>query len=41
MSRQAYLDDQEFEAVFGMSREDWARQAKWRRDDQKKKVGLF
>ena len=38
---QRYLTDQDFEAVFGMSRSDYLNMRPWKQLDLKKKVGLF
>lgn len=40
-SKEMYLSDADFEAVFKMGRAAWEAQPKWKRDDQKKKAGLF
>lgn len=39
--REAYLSDEEFHAILGMTKEEFNRQPKWKRDMQKKKVDLF
>lgn len=38
---QAYLADAEFETIFGMTKEAFYQQPKWKQDLQKKKVDLF
>ncbi|RZC83466.1 hypothetical protein C5167_046252 [Papaver somniferum] len=39
--REAYLSDEEFQTVLGMTREAFYKQPKWKQDMQKKKVELF
>lgn len=39
--REAYLSDEEFEAVLGMSKEAFYKLPKWKQDMTKKKVDLF
>ncbi|XP_072995561.1 villin-2-like [Typha latifolia] len=39
--REAYLSDAEFETVFGLTKEAFYRQPKWKQDMQKRKVDLF
>ncbi|XP_010922147.1 villin-2 [Elaeis guineensis] len=39
--REAYLSDDEFQTVFGMAREAFYQQPKWKQDMHKKKVDLF
>lgn len=39
--KEQYLSDEEFQQLFGMARDAFAKLAGWRRDDLKKKVGLF
>ncbi|XP_020107953.1 villin-2 [Ananas comosus] len=39
--REAYLSDTEFQTVFGMAKEAFYRQPKWKQDMQKRKVDLF
>ena len=36
-----YLDDAAFQATFGVTRAAFAAMPKWKRDDQKKKKGIF
>jgi hypothetical protein len=36
-----FLVDNEFEVRFGMSKDEFSRVPKWKRDEQKKKAGLF
>jgi len=36
-----YLDDKDFESSFKMSREEFEKLAKWKKDEMKKKIGLF
>ncbi len=36
-----YLDDEDFSNSFKMSREEFEKLAKWKKDEMKKKVGLF
>jgi len=40
-AKEANLSDADFVAVFGTSKEDFAKLPKWKRDRQKKEVGLF
>jgi paxillin len=40
-SRETYLSDAAFEAVFGMNKSAFAAMAKWKRDKVKKEHGLF
>nr|DAD42434.1 TPA_asm: hypothetical protein HUJ06_000664 [Nelumbo nucifera] len=39
--REAYLSDEEFETILGMTKEAFYQQPKWKQDMQKKKVDLF
>lgn len=39
--RELYLADEQFQELFGMRREAFEAQAKWRQQAQKKQVGLF
>lgn len=39
--KEEYLDDQTFQSVFGMDKQTFAALPKWKRDDAKKKNGLF
>mmetsp|Transcript_9791 Transcript_9791/g.30178 ORF Transcript_9791/g.30178 Transcript_9791/m.30178 type:complete len:1085 (+) Transcript_9791:104-3358(+) len=39
--REAYLSDDEFRVVFGMTRAEFARLPMWRRNDMKRRVKLF
>ncbi|RZC78995.1 hypothetical protein C5167_003267 [Papaver somniferum] len=39
--REAYLSDEEFQTVLGMTKEAFYKQPKWKQDMQKKKVELF
>lgn len=39
--KEEYLSNAEFKEVFGMDRSAYAALAKWKRDDLKKKTGLF
>ncbi|MBA0552287.1 hypothetical protein Golob_023113, partial [Gossypium lobatum] len=39
--REAYLSDEEFQAVFGMEKEAFYKLPKWKQDMLKKKVDLF
>ncbi|XP_060174615.1 villin-2-like [Lycium barbarum] len=39
--REAYLSDEEFESVLGMTREAFYKMPKWKQDVHKKKVDLF
>ncbi|KAJ6850862.1 villin-2 [Iris pallida] len=39
--REAYLSDDEFQTVFGMTKEAFCRQPKWKQDMQKRKMDLF
>merc|ERR1711971_1292981 len=39
--REEYLSDYDFQALFGMSKADFAKFPKWRRDSEKKIHGLF
>ncbi|XVF56156.1 hypothetical protein PTKIN_Ptkin06aG0094500 [Pterospermum kingtungense] len=39
--REAYLSDEEFETIFGMTKEAFYELPKWKQDIQKKKVDLF
>ncbi|CAI9779484.1 unnamed protein product [Fraxinus pennsylvanica] len=39
--REAYLSDEEFQAIFGMTKEAFYKLPKWKQDMQKKKVDLF
>ncbi|KAJ0043511.1 hypothetical protein Pint_17881 [Pistacia integerrima] len=39
--REAYLSDEEFQNVFGMTKEGFYKLPKWKQDMQKKKVDLF
>jgi len=39
--RESYLDDNEFQEVFKMNRQDFNKLAQWKRDEKKKAVGLF
>ncbi|CAI0374945.1 unnamed protein product [Linum tenue] len=39
--REAYLSPEEFESIFGMDKEAFYKQPKWKQDMQKKKVDLF
>lgn len=38
---QAYLSDEEFQTIFGMTKEAFYKLPKWKQDMQKKKVDLF
>lgn len=38
---QAYLSDEEFQTVFGVTKEAFYKLPKWKQDMQKKKVDLF
>ena len=40
-SKEQYLDDSEFEVIFGMSRSNFEAMPAWRRTAKKKAVGLF
>ncbi|XP_008786911.2 villin-2-like [Phoenix dactylifera] len=39
--RESYLSDDEFQTIFGMTKEAFYQQPKWKQDMQKKKVDLF
>ncbi|KAF5473270.1 hypothetical protein F2P56_009894 [Juglans regia] len=39
--REAYLPDEEFQTIFGMTKEAFCKLPKWKQDMQKKKVDLF
>ncbi len=39
--REEYLDDETFSKVFGMNKDAFRAMPKWKRDDAKKKNGLF
>jgi hypothetical protein len=39
--KEEYLDDATFHSLFNMEREAFAKLSKWKKDEQKKKVGLF
>ncbi|KAG0489608.1 hypothetical protein HPP92_006471 [Vanilla planifolia] len=39
--REAYLSDEEFRSVFGMTKQAFYQQPKWKQDMQKRKVDLF
>ncbi|KAG7958748.1 hypothetical protein I3843_10G032600 [Carya illinoinensis] len=39
--REAYLSDEEFQTIFGMTKGAFCKLPKWKRDMQKKKVDLF
>ncbi len=39
--KEEYLSDGEFQTTFGMDRKAFAALAKWRRDDAKKRAGIF
>lgn len=39
--REKYLPNKVFKELFGMSKDDFAKQPKWKKDNQKKKHGLF
>lgn len=39
--KEEYIDDETFERLFAMSREEFYKLARWRRDAKKKTVGLF
>eukprot|EP00808_Paulinella_micropora_P007698 g42261.t1 len=39
--KELHLSDRDFVNAFGMSRNDFFRQAKWKRNDAKKRLGLF
>ncbi|XP_020585776.1 villin-2-like [Phalaenopsis equestris] len=39
--REAYLSDEEFQTVFGMTKEAFYQQPKWKQDMQKRKFDLF
>ncbi|KAG2683507.1 hypothetical protein I3760_10G033100 [Carya illinoinensis] len=39
--REAYLSDEEFQTIFGMTKGAFSKLPKWKRDMQKKKVDLF
>lgn len=38
--REEYLSDEEFQTVFGMTKVDFAKEQKWKRDRAKKAKGL-
>ena len=40
-AKEMYLSDADFETVFKMARAAFEAQPKWKKDDQKKKAGLF
>ncbi|KAH8049551.1 protein N-acetylglucosaminyltransferase [Aureococcus anophagefferens] len=40
-ARELHLSDDEFAAVFAVSKADFLRQPKWKQDNKKKKLGLF
>merc|ERR1712151_365423 len=40
-SRETHLSDEEFQSVFGMAKGEWAAVPKWKKDNLKKKHGLF
>jgi len=40
-AKEAHLADDQFSTVFGMSRDEFVKLPKWKRDKQKKEVGLF
>ena len=39
--REMYLDDIQFQALFKMTKEEWAKVPKWKRNNAKKKHKLF
>lgn len=39
--RETYLSDEEFQTIFGMNKEAFGKDAKWKKDAAKKKHGLF
>jgi len=40
-AKEAHLADEDFSTVFGMCRDEFLKLPKWKRDKQKKEVGLF
>ena len=40
-ARELHLSDDEFAAVFAVSKADFLRQPKWKQDNKKKQLGLF
>jgi len=40
-TREFHLADEEFQQTFGMSKDDWAKVPKWKKDAAKKKIDLF
>jgi len=40
-TRESYLSPEDFQKVFGISKEAFAKLPKWRRVDKKKKANLF
>jgi FtsH-binding integral membrane protein len=38
---QAYLSDEEFQTIFGVTKEAFYKMPKWKQDMQKKKFDLF
>jgi len=39
--RETYLSDSEFQTVFGVTKEEFYQQPRWKQDQQKKKADLF
>lgn len=41
IQREVYLSEEEFESLFGMCREDFNDEPRWKKIEKKKKLGLF
>ena len=41
LRKESYLSPDEFEDVFGMSKEEFVSLPKWKQSNEKKRVGLF
>ncbi len=41
VSKEEYLNDEEFEKVFKMKKDEFLKLKEWRRVDKKKEAGLF
>lgn len=39
--KETYLSDEDFYEVFAMSKEDYEKKPKWKREEIKKQVGLY